>query len=512
MSIQKDNESINIEKIFEIIIRRRWVIILPFCISIVIGTYCAFTFPKLYSASTLILIEPQKVPTNYVNSIVPVDMDARIRTLSQQILSRTNLEKIIKKCSLFSGSKYKDMYLIDKVESLRSCILIDVTQDRSVTDAFSISHVGKDKIKVMQVANLLASFFIDENLKIRESQAVGTSDFLKTQLDARRKKLERLEESLKKYRKKHMGELPEQLETNLRGLDRLQEQLRAKQDSLRDLNNRLVALEGQTQDIRSVSAIDSSTGRRFVVDELPTLSQLEAQLADLRSRYTEKHPDIVRLKKMIVDMEIMPEQKGIESQELTGRPRPGRNLEAVNYRNEIKKLKVEIAEFLKQIKIYQKRVENTPKREQELMSLKRDYNNIQDSYNSLLGTKLDADIAVSMEKKQKGEKFRILDPAMVPEKPVSPDLRKIFLVTIVAGLALGCGLVFLLERIDTSFRKPEEIEDFYGISVIASIPTILNDNNERMRKCSQFLNIISVVFTLCLFFCFAVLTLITGVD
>ena len=238
-------ETIKPEEIIEIILRRRWYIIIPFCLSMMIGIYFALTLPKVYSARTLILLQPQRVPSNYVRSIVPVDLDSRINTLSQQILSRTNLEKIINEFKLYSGPKSENMFMEDKIESMRKRIIVDVTRSRRNTNAFSISFKGKDPEKIMRVTNALANYFIGENLKTREAQAIGTSDFLEDELSTMRKRLEEVEQALKNYREAYMGGLPEQLESNLRILDRMQEQLIERRQNITDAKNRIISIENE---------------------------------------------------------------------------------------------------------------------------------------------------------------------------------------------------------------------------------------------------------------------------
>jgi len=236
-------EAIKPEMIIEIILRQRWYIIIPFCLSMIIGIYYALTLPKVYSARTLILLQPQRVPTNYVQSIVSVDLDSRINTLSQQILSRTNLEKIIHEFNLYSGPNSGNMFMEDKIGSMRKRIIVDVTRNRRNTNAFSISFKGKDPDKIMRVTNALANYFIDENLKTREAQAIGTSDFLDDELSTMRKRLEEVEQALKDYREAYMGGLPEQLESNLRILDRMQEQLIERRQNITDAKSRLIAIK-----------------------------------------------------------------------------------------------------------------------------------------------------------------------------------------------------------------------------------------------------------------------------
>ena len=206
-------------------LKHRWLLIIPFCIAMVVGMYLAIKLPKIYEAKTLILVMPQRVPTNFVKSIVTTDLDSRISTISEQILSRSNLEKIIEKYGLFSDPNYSGMFLEDKVAALRKSIVVKVNNGRQGSNAFSISYRGSHPKTVMEVTNRLAGSFIDENLKVREAQAVGTSDFLADELKTKRQRLEEVEQKLREYRRQYMGELPEQLDANLRMLERLQTQL-----------------------------------------------------------------------------------------------------------------------------------------------------------------------------------------------------------------------------------------------------------------------------------------------
>ena len=198
-----------------LVFRYRWLLIAPFCVALSVGIYFAFTLPAIYEANTLIMVEPQRVPTNFVKSIVTQDIATRISTISQQILSRTNLEKIIDEFHLFSLPKHEKMFFEDKLKNLRERVNINVSRARSRNDTFSISFRGSDPEITMKITNALASYFIDENLKLRESHASGTNIFLQDELYSTRQRLQEIEETLQKYRKRYMGELPEQLQTNL---------------------------------------------------------------------------------------------------------------------------------------------------------------------------------------------------------------------------------------------------------------------------------------------------------
>ncbi len=477
------------ELIINLIIRRRWIIMLPLFFALIVGIILAFMLPKVYEAKTLILVESQRVPQNYVQSIVSEDTAQRINTISQQIMSRTNLEKIIKDFGLFIGEDSEQMFLEDKVDNLRERISVDVISDRrsrqqGATEAFTISFKGRDPDKVMRVTNGLASYFIDENLKVRESQAIGTSVFLESELESMRKRLEQVEESMKNYRKANMGELPEQLETNLRILERLQDTLNDRQQNLRDAKSRLAQLKNQvnTREPSVVVIGNNSTNRQGGVE---SLDELMSQLETLRARYTEKHPDIQRLKRQIAEMEE--NEKNSLNQDSTDKlpqripPELRQRISEVN--REIQLTETEIENLRGQIDEYQDRIENIPKREQELLSLKRDYENIQTTYDSLLARKLEADIAVNMERKQKGEQFRILDPARLPQRPVEPDMKKIFILIVGAGLGVGCVVSFALEFfLKPSYRYPDEVENRYEMPVLVMIPQMLKPRQVFLKK------------------------------
>ena len=219
-----------------------------------------------------------------------------------------------------------------------------------------------------------------------------------------------------------------------------------------------------------------------------SLFQLEAELERLKARYTDKHPDIQRLKKQIEELRSRTDQTlkdNVQTEDPYIRISPQRRQQISEVQREIIEAEAEITQLTGEISKYQKRVENTPRREQELLSLRRDYDNIKASYESLLARKLEADIAVNMERKQKGEQFRIVDPARLPQKPIKPDSMILILSHTAVGLGLGFLIIFLLEFVSPKFRKPEEIEDQYGLSVLATIPRVLNKRQIYMQRLNR---------------------------
>ena len=506
-----------------LVLRRRWFVIIPFFLALIAGIYLAVALPKKYQAETLILIEPQRVPDNYVQAIVSSDLESRIATIKEMILSRTNLLKVIDNFNIFTGPKYADMFLDEKIEIMRKRTTVDIVSDRGRTaNAFKIAFEGEEPRNVMQVVNAMATLVIDQNLKVRESQATGTVEFLENELVKMRRRLEGVEAALKDFRETHMGELPDQLASNLMVLERLQQQLSDKQKSLRDEKNRLGSLENQIQFAREQAAMTVTAPARPENKEPTTLEGLKQQLADYKLRYTPQHPDVIRLQRKIEELEKeSPPLSATSGDDGSSRPAGGVGLRAtgrgvaadlITQRNsaarEIVAIRQELAALLDQVAVYQRRVEDTPKLEQELLSLKRDYDNTQKTYDSLLARKQEAEVAANMEHQQKGEQFRILDPARLPDKPQSPDMRKLFLICVMAGLGLGGGLIFLLEFLDKSVKKLESVPKKLGIPLLVAVPKIDHPKDVRRRRLNDGFSIAAAVICTALLALFAAVSVL----
>lgn len=520
--MKRITKEIRLEDIVEIILRRRWWIIISFCLSIIVGIILAFTLPKYYQADTLVLIQPQKVPTNFVQPVVTSDIDSRIDAFSREILSRSNLEKIMKAFNMYTEPKYKTFFVEDKIADMRKRISVDLLR-REIPGlpagyrgagnayAFTISFRGKDPEKVMKVTNALATYFIDQNLRFRATESRGTNIFLEEELNSNRKELAIKEKNLKDYREKYMGELPEQLSFNLNMLTRIQEQLKGKETRLLDAKNKLAMLKDQINQgalLFGQGVTVTNDGRITTDFDKPiSLEQAKAMLSYLETRYTPKHPDIIRIKKIISDLENN-KKKNKDASNASEYIPSNAKMEIEQIKVNISTLTTDISKLKAQIQDYEKRIDNTPKREEQLKSLERDYNNIQKQYNMLLNKKLETQMAINLDKKQKGEKFQVLDPAWLPEKPVFPNLKILFLLTLVLGPNIGLGLVFLLEHLDTSLRSPKDIESDMGFSVLATVPIICDRKYKRRQRLNQVFSIASILFSVILLSAFAVLSFV----
>jgi len=444
--------------------------------------------PKIYRATTLILVQPQEVPEDYIKPTVKSLVSDRLNTLSQQILSRTRLETVIREFNLYSDTIGK-LTVEEIIKRMREDIKIEIqwTPGRDVQNTFAISYEGRDPRKVMMVTNRMASLFIEENLRARGKQAAGTSDFIERELSTIEVSLREQEKDSRAFKERYMGELPEQLDANLRILERLQDQIKNNNDARKGAEERRIMLQ------REISRLSKQT-TSVVGDEvastnplLTQLTELKTRLGELQSMYTDKHPDVIDTKVQIARLEKDIAKQGL----LNDKPKPEGNplvfnpvvsrlrAEISEVELEITRMKVEAESLRKQIAMYQRRVENTPKREQELAMLTRDYDLLKANYQSLLDKKIQAKMAENLERRQMGEQFKVLDPARMPEKPFKPDPRKIMIIGACLGLALGGGLGFVKEVMDRSFHKAEEIERFLGLPVIATIPKIESKKSEK---------------------------------
>lgn len=497
----------------EIGLRRKWYLILPLVISL-IGAFVVYkNLPKVYRATTLILVQAQRIPENYVRPILTDPITDRLNTISQEILNRTRLEKIIYEFNLYVNI-LKKVPMEEIIEKMRKKIEIKVQRQ----NAFSVSFEYEDPRIAMMVTNKLASHFIEENLKYRELRAITTSEFINKELNSIQEQLKKKEQEIRNFKERSMGVLPQQLDANLRILERLQQQLQTISENMRAAEDRAVILQNQIEQLKKRESIPPQTTRRvslsdqeeIIEDRTPQdplivqYNNLKRDLEVARSRYKETHPDVIDLKRKMANLEpkvkellekqeaerearLRRQREGVVEQDLPP-PAPDPNTERLmaqyteQYNSavlEAKRSREELKNIKEQIAIYQKRIEETPKKEQELTLLTRDYDLLKANYQSLLDKKIQAQMAENLERKQQGEQFKVLDPARLPEKPVKPDRNRILLIGAVIGLVAGVGLTWFRESLDRSFHTVSEVENYLGISVLATLPNLKEDQKRK---------------------------------
>ena len=464
--------SYNVNDYKEIFLRRKLYFVIPCVLIFTAAILWAALAPRMYQASTLVLVTPQRVPAELVRPTVTASIIERLNSISQEIMSRTRLEQIIDELKLYQG-ELKQMKREEVVELMRKNIKVELPKRTAETAGyFTISYTGNDPKIVTLVANKLSSLFIEENLKLREQQAVGTTEFLTTELQATKEKLEVQGQTLAEYKRRNMGSLPEQRDTNIKMLEQIQSQSQRNDESIRALEDRKLLIMKQMSDMENPPAVttgpDGVQPKKGTMSYEAQLEELNKQLADLQSRYTEKHPDIVRTKKRIADL-----GKSKETTTVKNDPRY-RELKAAlaETDRQILRFRQEGAKINAQIGQYRGRVEGATQREQEMASMLQEYNNTRLQYDTLIKKSEEAQQAENLERRQKGEQFRVIDPARMPEKPVQPDIPKVLLIGLFAGLGCGLGGIFIREQLDRSFHDPEDAEVTLGLKVLANIPRI----------------------------------------
>jgi len=455
--------------------------------------------PNEYRSETLILVIPQRIPESYVRSTVTMRIEDRLRSIGQEILSRTRLEKIIAEFDLYPDQrKIKPMEMV--VEQMRTAVVVETVKD----DAFRIAFTARDPRTAMIVTDRLASMFIDENTRDRSVMAEGTNAFLESQLDDARRRLVDHEKKLEEFRRRYSGELPSQLQTNLQVIQGNQSQIQNLNESInRDRDRRLILekslADALASDAAAPSAVEApAAGESSNTGEGRAVDQLEKARNDLRGmelRFKPQHPDVVARKRLIADLERKVQQDASnapQNPQANGNPVSTaeliRQTRARQYQTEMDKLDRQIA--LKDAEVvrlrqavvdYQHRVEAVPGHESEQTDLMRDYDTLQKSYSSLLAKKEDSKISANLERQQVSEQFKILDPARLPEKPSSPDRVRLTLIGAALGLAFTCAFAAFMEYRDTSLRSEDEILRTLVLPVLAAIP-IVTASAERSRR------------------------------
>ena len=509
----RSGSGMNLDGVLAIWSRRKWLAILAFAVPLTAAFSIIAFVPNIYRSTATVLVDRQQIPEKFVSSTVTSALETRFHTISQEILSRSRLEALITRFNLYPDLR-KSQQFEDVIERMRRDIKLELKsvdvkgQRGEATVAFAIGYQGNDPATVALVANTLASFYIEENLKARERQATGTAEFLKVQLADTKSQLDSQEQKVSGFKRKHMGELPQQMDQNLLTLERLHAQLRLNADNQLRATERIQQLSSQLAEAESLltqQAYQSQNANGAVVvgpGETPDearLRQKEQELATLQRQATDRHPDVIALKAEVAALrrEVAearnaradaksnepktdkPEMKAATS--AAGAPLTPyvlRLKEALNEAQADRKvLKSEEARLRDGIASYQTRVENVPRREQEFIELSRDYESKRELYQSLMKRYEEALLAESMEQRQKGEQFRVLDPAVPRPEPSAPNRPRMLLIALVASLGLALGAVLLAEQFDTSFHTVDDLRGFSPVPVLVSIPRILTEGD-----------------------------------
>ena len=501
---EETRKGAGLDTLLEVWSRRKWLAILAFAFPLAAGVSLTAFLPNIYRSTATVLVDRQQIPETFVQATVTSALETRLHTISQEILSRSRLEALVSRFGLYADLRQR-VAAEEVIERMRKDIKLELKGaetrgQREATVAFTISYQGSDPATVALVTNTLASFYIEENLKARERQATGTADFLKVQLGETKKRLDEQEQRVSEFKRRHIGELPQQMEANLGTLERLHTQLRLNADNQTRATERRQALSNQLAEAESLLATPAlaapvgGSGRPPSRSETieARLAKSKEELAKLRTRFSDKYPDVVllaaeisALERELADAESRDpkrEEKALpQATPLT--PYVLRLKEALSeVEGETKVLKGEDKRLRDAIATYQGRIENVPKREQEFRELSRDYESTRELYQSLLKRSEEAQLAESMEQRQKGEQFRVLDPAVPKPKPAAPNRVQLFVIVLLGSLGLAAGAVVLAEKIDTSFHTIDDLRAFSPVPVLVSIPLIVTHTDRRRMR------------------------------
>lgn len=455
----------------EIWSRRKWLALTVFLTVLVVAVGVVAGLPSIYRATARVLVDRERVPEAFVRSAVTGEIETRLQSISQEVLGRARLEALIKQFNL-----YPDLQRSEPTEGVIEQMRRDIQLEtkaaeqptgRAATIAFNLSYRGTDRETVAAVTNALASLYVEENSKARERQASGTAQFLKTQLDEMKIKLEEQE--------RRAGMTPRGMESDLASLERLNTRLRLNVDRqlrLMDRRERLVReTGGETGPAGSVATPDGAAAR---------LSKLRQELAELRTRYTDKYPDIVRIKMEIATLEQRVEQMKAEAPPAA--PAPAKPHPVADIDQESRALKAEEGTLRQAIATAEQRAEAAPMRLQEYQQRARDYATTKELYQSLLKRYEDAQIAENMEQGHRGEQFRVLDYAVPPQDSIAPNRLRLMILGLVAAFGLAIAAVMVAERFDTSFHTVDDLRSFTRLPVIGTIPALINDRVISARR------------------------------
>lgn len=542
--------------------RRRYQILVPAVIIFSLSIMLALMLPPVYRSTATVLIETQTVSKDLLQSTVAGYVEQRLQSISQVVLGRVNLNNLIKKMDLYAD--LKDMFTAEEiVGKMQKDIILEPVQaevnnpaaGRSgpATIAFNITYQGRTPAKVAEVTSELASLFLQENLRAREQTAKATVDFLEKQLEDVRQEILMLEGKISVFKEEHLTELPELMQLNMQTMEKLEKDKATLEESIKSMQSRNVYLEGQ------LAAVDPHIGsgggdgqrmgspreeqerlRRRYMSLKATLSeqhpdvvkaereylavgkdlgggqdsryfadlirQKQTQLASLSETVSDKHPDVIALRREIAELEKAKKSSGKASTSVAD---DASNPAYINLKTQIATTNLEIQRAMADLgrlrslqAEYQRRLEGTPRVEQEYQSLHRAYESAKLNYNELSVRAMAARESKGLEESQIGDKFTLIAPPLVAEKPFKPNRQLIVLAGFILAIGAGVGLAMLLESLDQSLSTPEDLAALTGTQVLAAIPYLTTPAETKAKtrhkqiilaSCAGFLVVLLIV-------------------
>ena len=529
--------------------RRRGMILLAAGIIFTIGVITAFTWPPTYQSSATILIEAQEVPSELIQATVTSFAAQRIQVISQRVMTRTNLVEIMDKHGLYADERKRET-IEEILGRMRDDISIDmITADvvdprtgrpAAATIAFTLGFKSKSPVQAQKVANEMTTLFLNENMKSRTREAAETYDFLTAEANQLHEEIQKYETQLAAFKEKNLNVLPESRDLNTQLLDRAEQEIASTDIQIQTLKERKIYLDSQLGLLDPYSSGDvMSPGAR--------LDALRTEYISLASRYSPNHPDVTRIKHEIKALEMetgdyaspaelhaqrdllqkelaMAEQTytnehpdvkrlrrqiAILNDEIRNPPpaaaKRDRAIHADNpaYVNlhsqlaasdsEINSLITRRAKLVDKITVYEERLLQIPKVEQEYRAIMRDLEHASLRYQDIRAKQMTAAVGMEMEEERKGEKFTLIDPAIRPEEPISPNRPAIIFLSLVLALGAGVGSAAVAESMNAAVRGAKGVVAILHTAPLAVIPYLPNAADTRAQRQKKRMTIIAVI-------------------
>ena len=537
--------------------RRKFYILIPFTLVFFISIAVVLRMPLIYQSTGTILIESQQIPEELVQSTVTSFAAERIQVLKQRILAGDQLLEIIKKFNLYGGQENlapRSAILDD----MRRKVFIELVsadvrgrrRNASAVIAFTVSFEDQDPAAAQKVTNELVTRFLDENIKTRTSRAEEATEFLKKESERLGAQIAVIEEQIATYKQENAGSLPESLGANLGRVVTLrtalddsesqeqdlieqrsillverdtlraqaatsggltEEQLQRQQD-LVALQNQFISLSArygsEHPDVKAIkrqmTAFENEYDGLADIEELKTQEKdAQQELADLTQKYSAEHPDVKKLERKLESIvEMIAEFESNERAQEENQPNP--ELRLVEARIEsldsnIERLRNSKQDLQGQIDRLNNLIARTPQVERGLDALERDYENTNQKYQEMKDKELQAELSQSLEQNQKGERFTLLEPPLLPDVPIKPSRKKLMLFAIVMSLAGGFGIAGLVEFLGGGIRGSRALASVTKLTPLVVIPYIATRRDEEIKRRNNLI-LIFVAFILCIVF------------
>jgi polysaccharide chain length determinant protein (PEP-CTERM system associated) len=498
----------NIEQYLGMLRRRRWWLLLPAFLCWLVVWGISWVLPTLYASTATVLVVQPNVPEQYVMPNVTMSLQDQLASMEQQILSRPRLQSIINQYHLYkNSSSWRGP--TDPVELMRKDIEIDplMTQTQKGgrpgdLTAFQIIYKAPTAALAQAVDSQLTSLFIDENLRTQQQMSQSTTSFLESQLADARKKLQEQEQKVSAFKEKYLGQLPSQMQSNVQILSGMEGQLQSLEQALDRAQQQKLYLESLLEQYRSTGIPSDSGSPATTPAVLDTqIKNLELQLADARSHYTDNYPDVVALKEQIEKTKKLRDQMIADAK---AAQKPETNKEAdstidstdpklagtmMQTQSQLKANQLQIQDYQKQIEVLQSRVKDyegrlnlTPVREQEYQEISRGYDESEANYSALLKRMNESQLATDLQTDQQGQHFQLIDPADAPPQPFSPNHILISLGGLAGGIFLGIGVTLLKELTDVRVRQEKDLDEVVSARVLVGIPRLHTAKEARRQK------------------------------